>query len=180
MNEMKIKELKAGWLIILATVLQYVVGYPANILPMCGILFATKYEAFEASGTEKAVIIGLFTVFMNIVSMFVGPLVKAKSPRFVAFLATSSQLLGLVICAFSGSTAVIMVGFGILVGAGVGLSLVNNIFIVKKKFPNIIGIVLWNSFNMHLLSRVDLPQIMHFQMEYFQACHEDVLNQCAV
>ena len=90
MNPIKIQELKEGWLVILATILQFLFGYPANILPISGILFAPKDEAFGASGTETAVTIGLFTVFMNLVSIFVGPLVKAKSPRFVAVLATKS------------------------------------------------------------------------------------------
>ena len=155
---MKIRELKDGWVIILATFLQYVLGYPANILPVCGILFAPKYEAFATSGMEKGVIIGLFTVSMNIVSIFVGPLVKAKSPRFVANLATSCQVLGILICSFSGSTFVIMIGFGIFVGAGVGISLFNNIIIVKKHFQNSIGIAFGTALTCICLAGLLIPQ----------------------
>ena len=64
---------------------------------------------------------------------------KANSPRFAALLATSSQFFGLIICPFSRSIAMIMVGFGVFVGAGAGLSLVNNIIITKKNFPNSMG-----------------------------------------
>ena len=163
---MKIQELKDGWVIIVATFLQYVLGYPANILPMCGILFAPKYEEFGTSGT----------VSMNIVSIFVGPLVKAKSPRFVANLATSCQVLGILICSFSGSTFVIMIGFGIFVGAGVGISLVNNIIIVKKHFQNSIGIAFGTALTCICLAGLLIPQILKTLIEYFRG-HNDVLNQ---
>jgi len=179
MNPIKIQELKEGWLVILATILQFLFGYPANILPISGILFAPKDKAFGASGTETAVTIGLFTVFMNFVSIFVGPLVKAKSPRFVAVLATSSQVFGLIICAFSGSIAMIMVGFGIFVGAGAGLSLVNNIIITKKNFPNSMGIAIGIALTCICLTGLVIPQILQAFIDYFTK-HGDLLNQWTI
>ena len=179
MNPMKIKELKEGWLIILATILQFLLGYPANILPMCSILFAPKEKAFNASGTEKAMIVGLLTVFMNIVSIFAGPLVKARNPRFVAVLATSSQVLGLVICAFSSSISQIMLGFGIFVGAGVGFALINNIIITKKNFPNSMGIAIGIALTFICLTGLVIPQIFQLLLEYFQG-HGDPQNQWTI
>ena len=179
MNPMKIKELKEGWLVILATILQFLVGYPANLLPVCGVLFVPKEKAFGASGTERAIIIGLFTVFMNLVSIFVGPLVKAKGHRYVAILATSSQVVGLVICAFSGSITILMIGFGVFVGMGVGLALVNNIIITKKTFPNSVGIAVGTALTCICLTGLLIPQILQALTEYFTE-HGDTHNQWTI
>ena len=176
MNPLKVKELKEGWLIILATFLQYVIGYPANILPMSAILFAPKYEKFKASGTEEAIVIGLFTVSMNIVSIFVSPLVNARSPRFVAVIATTCQVSGLLICSISDSLPVIMVGFGVVTGSGVGLSLVNNIIIVKKHFPNSIGIAFGVALTLICIVGLLIPQILQELINYFQS-QNDLVNQ---
>merc|ERR1712117_808141 len=112
-------EFRNGWVLLIAAILQYLTGYPGTILPLSGILFSPKYEEFKTSEREKAVTTGLFIVFMNIVSIFVGPMVKARSSRFVALIATFCQVSGLLICAISNSTAFVMIGFGVLVGMGV-------------------------------------------------------------
>ena len=176
MNEEQRREFKSGWMIIMAAVLQYVFGYPATILPMSSILFGPKYKEFKTSETEKAVMVGLFTVFMNIVSIFVGPMVKARSSRFVAILATSCQVLGLVICAFSNCTALIIIGFGMFVGTGVGLSFVNNIIIVTKYFPKSTGIAFGTALSCICLIGLVIPLIMEILIDYFEQ-KNDLLNQ---
>lgn len=170
------KEFREGWVILVAAILQYVFGYPATLLPMSGILLGPKYQHFKTSETEKAVTIGLFTVFMNLVSIFVGPMVKARSSRFVAIIATSCQVLGLVICAFSNSSALIMIGFGILVGTGVGLSFVNNIIIVRKHFPSNVALAFGTALSFICLAGLAIPQVVNSLIGHFEQ-QGDLLNK---
>ena len=171
-------EFRNGWVTLVAAILQYVTGYPGTILPLSGILFGPKYEKFKTSETEKAVTTGLFIVFMNLVSIFVGPMVKARSSRFVATIATFCQVLGLIVCAFSNSSAWLMVGFGILVGTGVGLSFVNNIIIVQKSFKST-SLAFGSALTIISLLGVAIPPVINSLISYFKQ-QGDLLNKWTI
>jgi len=171
-------EFRNGWVPLVAAILQYVTGYPGTILPLSGILFGPKYEKFKTSETEKAVTTGLFIVFMNLVSIFVGPMVKARSSRFVATIATFCQVFGLIVCAFSNSSYMLMVGFGILVGTGVGLSFVNNIIIVQKSFKST-SLAFGLALTIISLLGVAIPPVTNSLISYFKQ-QGDLLNQWTI
>jgi len=171
-------EFRNGWVTLVAAILQYVTGYPGTILPLSGILFGPKYEKFKTSETEKAVTTGLFIVFMNLVSIFVGPMVKARSSRFVATIATFCQVSGLILCAFSNSSAWLMVGFGILVGTGVGLSFVNNIIIVQKSFKST-SLAFGSALTIISLLGVAIPPVINSLISYFKQ-QGDLLNKWTI
>jgi len=171
-------EFRNGWVTLVAAILQYVTGYPGTILPLSGILFGPKYEKFKTSETEKAVTTGLFIVFMNLVSIFVGPMVKARSSRFVATIATFCQVSGLIVCAFSNSSAWLMVGFGILVGTGVGLSFVNNIIIVQKSFKST-SLAFGSALTIISLLGVAIPPVINSLISYFKQ-QGDLLNKWTI
>jgi len=171
-------EFRNGWVTLVAAILQYVTGYPGTIFPLSGILFGPKYEKFKTSETEKAVTTGLFIVFMNLVSIFVGPMVKARSSRFVATIATFCQVSGLIVCAFSNSSAWLMVGFGILVGTGVGLSFVNNIIIVQKSFKST-SLAFGSALTIISLLGVAIPPVINSLISYFKQ-QGDLLNKWTI
>jgi len=171
-------EFRNGWVTLVAAILQYVTGYPGTILPLSGILFGPKYEKFKTSETEKAVTTGLFIVFMNLVSIFVGPMVKARSSRFVATFATFCQVSGLIVCAFSNSSAWLMVGFGILVGTGVGLSFVNNIIIVQKSFKST-SLAFGSALTIISLLGVAIPPVINSLISCFKD-QGDLLNKWTI
>ena len=65
------------------------------------------------------------------------------SGRTVALGATVLHILGLLICAFTLSSDWLWpaLGFGVLVGSGVGFNLTNNIIVAKKCFPHAVTLV---------------------------------------
>ena len=146
MSKVQIQEFKSGWVIIVAAVLQYIFGYPATILPMSSILFEPKYEHFKTSETEKAVTIGLFTVFMNIVSVFVGPMVKARSSRFVAICGTSCQVLGRVVICHGSYRYIRVKMFCACSQIYPNIPNIQNISICTQTLPFVVKLVLFTHF----------------------------------
>ena len=70
-------------------------------------------------------------------------MVAVISGRTVALGATVLHILGLLICAFTLPSDWLWpaLGFGVLVGSGVGFNLTNNIIVAKKCFPHAVTLV---------------------------------------
>ena len=97
---------------------------------------------------------------MNLVSLVFSLVVTATSVRFVAVLATTLQLAGLLLCATATSTLQILLGFGGLVGVGVGLTLVNNIILVKKQFKATLSTAFAVACSTIALLGIPLPELL--------------------
>ena len=84
-----------------------------------------------------------FTIFMNTAGFSVSPLLKIVSFRWVAVISTILQVVGLITCALTvtGHIGWTILGFGVLVGSGVGITFMNNIVISHKTFPNSLTLV---------------------------------------
>ena len=83
-----------------------------------------------------------FTIFINTAGFSVYPLLKFVSYRWVAVISTILQVVGLVICAFTVTEHIVwtILGFGVLVGSGVGMTFMNNMIISQKTFPNSLSV----------------------------------------
>ena len=88
-----------GWVIVIARFLQF--GVMVQIIPSYQIIFGPKFDQCDASPTERSSVLVVFMTCMTLISVFVGPLGQASSERVVAFIGSSLQVLGLVICAFA-------------------------------------------------------------------------------
>lgn len=80
---------------------------------------------------------------MNTAGFSVSPLLKVVSHRGVAVISTLLQVVGLVICALTvtGHFCWTLLGFGVMVGSGVGITFINNIVICHKTFPKSLTLV---------------------------------------
>ena len=80
---------------------------------------------------------------MNTAGFSVSPLLKAVTYRWVAVISTILQVVGLAICALTvtGHIGWTILGFGVLVGSGVGITFMNNIVISHRTFPNSLTMV---------------------------------------
>ena len=108
---------------------------------LCSNIFPIIVEKDRERESCLAVI--LFTVFMNTAGFSVSPLLKVVSFRCVAVISTLLQVLGLAICALTvtGHFCWTLLGFGVLVGSGVGITFINNIVISHKTFPKSLTLV---------------------------------------
>ena len=81
---------------------------------------------------------------MNTAGFSVSPLLKVVSFRWVAVISTILQVSGLMICAFTVPEHIgwTILGFGVLVGSGVGITFMNNIAISHKTFPTSLPVVI--------------------------------------
>merc|ERR1711892_1345553 len=154
-----------GWIIVLSVLLQMSCVGP--IMPMFGLIFGSKFEEFETSPTEKTSIFAVYLLTWNIITMFVGPLVQLQSERFVAFCGTTLAITGLVLCAFSTSTLGMMLAYGLVNGAAIGLINANGILIISKFFKKKIGLA-FGLFAAGLgLGALGLPQLVKFLLQSF-------------
>ena len=80
---------------------------------------------------------------MNTAGFSVKPLLKVISFRWVAVISTLLQVLGLSLCALTVTEHFCwtLLGLGVLVGSGVGITFINNIVICHKTFPNSLTLV---------------------------------------
>jgi len=137
------------------------------IIPMFGLIFGSKFDEFDTSPTEKTSIFGVYLLTWNIITLFVGPLVQLQSERFVGLCGTTLVILGLVLCAFSTSTLGMMLAFGLVFGAGMGLNNANNILIMSKFFKKKI-VLAYGMFATGLgIGAFSLPQLVKFLLQSF-------------
>ena len=82
--------------------------------------------------------VNCLTIFMNTAGFSVNLLLKKVSHRLVAAIATTLQVAGLAMCALTvgGEEVWSILGLGVLVGSGLGITFMNNIMISNKTFPN--------------------------------------------
>jgi len=171
----KLSKLREGWLVIVATVLQYTTGFSSTLIPILTDLLqglsSTRHigdedksdEAGSCGNWSWAITMTIFTVSMNLAAVLVSPLVRVSSPAFVAGLATTLQIGGLLIAAYTNSEAGIEIGFGVLVGAGAGISLVNNIIFVKRNFETrLVSLVFGVAITSICLLGLPIPYLMSF------------------
>ena len=158
-----------GWVIVLAVFLQ--IAVPLQLMPLFGVLFGPKFEEFNASPTEISSIYSVFIVFLNLITIFVGPLGELRSERFVAVCATLVQVTGIVICVFSTSTIHLVLGLGVICGSGIGISSINNVIIVNKYFKNKVGLALGIAISAIGIFGLAVPQVIknlipNFDIQY--------------
>ena len=138
-------EIRQGWKTLLGLILVYTFGYPPTIVVVMTGLLSPEYnqtlslfenqEDFSRLETEKAVIISVFTIFMNSVPLCLN--FVSITTRKIAILATCLQIVGLLLCylTISSSWIGILLGFGVLVGSGIGLHIVNVLTVACTAFP---------------------------------------------
>ena len=143
------------WKTLLGMILVYTFGYPPTIVVVMTSLISPEknnqtvslfnnQEDFSHLETEKAVIISVFTIFMNSVPLcqnFV-----STTTRKIAIFATCLQIVALLLCylTISSSWIGILLGFGVLVGSGIGLHLVNILTVAYRAFPNTLTLACGN------------------------------------
>ena len=121
-----------GWVIVLAVFLQAAVI--VNVLPFFDLLFGPKFKLFQSSDTEKSSVLAVFMTFTQATILLVDPLGEVTSRRAVALLGAASQVAGLVIAAVATSNLHMILGFGLLCGNGVGITMTNNIIVINQYF----------------------------------------------
>ena len=121
-----------GWVIVLAVFLQAAVI--VNVLPFFDLLFGPKFKLFQSSDTEKSSVLAVFMTFTQATILLVDPLGDLTSRRAVALLGAASQVAGLVIAAVATSNLHMILGFGLLCGNGVGITMTNNIIVINQYF----------------------------------------------
>ena len=121
-----------GWVIVFAVFLQAAVI--VNVLPFFDLLFGPKFKLFQSSDTEKSSVLAVFMTFTQVTILLVDPLGEVTSRRAVALLGAASQVAGLVIAAVATSNLHMVLGFGLLCGNGVGITMTNNIIVINQYF----------------------------------------------
>ena len=154
-----------GWVIVLAVFLQFAFG--SQLMPLFDVLLGPKFVEIGATSTEIYSVYSTFVVFWHSVSIFVGPLGDLRSERFVAVCAIILQTLGLVISAFSTSVLHLVIGFGIILGCGMGLTNTNNIIIINKYFQKRVGLAFGIAIASISIIGLVTPQVLKILMENF-------------
>ena len=131
-NEVTAPDGGYGWVIVLAVFLQAAVI--VNVLPFFDLLFGPKFKLFQSSDTEKSSVLAVFMTFTQATILLVDPLGEVTSRRAVALLGAASQVAGLVIAAVATSNLHMILGFGLLCGNGVGITMTNNIIVINQYF----------------------------------------------
>ena len=138
-------EICRGWKTLLGLILVYTFGYPPTIVVVMTSLISAEYnnktlsvfenQDFTHHETQKAVIISVFTIFMNSVPLCLN-FVSTTTIK-IAIFATCLQIVGLLLCylTISSSWVGILLGFGVLVGSGIGLHIVNILTVACRAFP---------------------------------------------
>ena len=121
-----------GWVIVFAVFLQAAVI--VNVLPFFDLLFGPKFKLFQSSDTEKSSVLAVFMTFTQATILLVDPLGEVTSRRAVALLGAASQVAGLVIAAVATSNLHMILGFGLICGNGVGITMTNNIIVINQYF----------------------------------------------
>ena len=136
-------------------ILVYTFGYPPTIVVvMTSLISGNCFNRsllepedkvdFTSYEREKAVIISVFTIFMNSVPLCLNFI--STTTRKIAIFATCLQIVGLLLCylTISNSRIGIILGFGVLVSGGIGLNIVNNITVACRVFPNTLTLACGN------------------------------------
>ena len=105
-----------------------------NVFPFFDLLSRPKFKLFQSSDTEKSSVLAVFMTFTQATILLVDPLGEVTSRRAVALLGAASQVAGLVIAAVATSNLHMILGFGLLCGNGVGITMTNNIIVINQYF----------------------------------------------
>ena len=154
-----------GWVILLAAGLTQCFSGP--LMAMFGLIFGSKFEQFGSSPTEQNSVFAIFLVTWCVTSLFAGPLVEIRSSRFVAFCGTILNVVGLLIIALSTCTEMMFLGFGLVMGAGMGLNNPNNILIMTKYFKKRISLAYGLYATGLTVSQLVLPQLVTYLLKHF-------------
>ena len=154
-----------GWAIVLGAGLTQCFSGPT--MAMYGLLFGSKFDQFGSSPTERNSVFATFLVTWCVMSLFAGPLIQMRSSRFVAFCATLLNVVGLVIIALSTSTELMFLGYGLVMGAGMGLNNPNNIIIMSKYFKKRLGSAYGLYATGLTVFQLALPQLVTFLLNNF-------------
>jgi len=126
-----------GWMVVGACIITQI--FLAPVMSMNGLLFEAKYKEIAATPTQISIFISAFLTAWNVSALFVGPLVKMRSARFVAFCGTAIASAGFVISAFASSVSDFVFVF-ILLGVGLGVLGTNSFLIIRQYFKRRVGL----------------------------------------
>lgn len=147
-----------GWVIVLAAGLTQCFSGP--IMAMFGLLFGSKFDQFESTPTERNSVFAIFLVTWCITSLLAGPIVQIRSSRFVAFCATVLNVCGLLIISLANCTEMMFLGYGLVMGAGMGLNNLNNILIMTSYFKKRISLAYGIYATGLTVAQLVLPQLV--------------------
>ena len=113
---------------------------------------------------------GLTVLTLNLLHCLVTPMLTRLSSRQVGLISTSLQVAGVALCALtlSEDSFWTILGFGVLVGSGVGITFMNNIAVSAKTFPQSLSLIFGIALTTICILGASVPEMIKSFGHFFQ------------
>ncbi|KAL5286238.1 hypothetical protein ACFFRR_007719 [Megaselia abdita] len=158
-----------GWVIVAAVAL--INMFNASITSVFGLLFGEQLEIISHGTSTPALLANLNSLALNFSGLFIGPAIKSFAPRKVTSFGIILISLGLALCGFATEVWQFALGYGLMVGIGLGLispstfMIINSYFTTKK--ARAVGITLAGTG----IGQIIIPHIVRVLLENYGYQH---------
>lgn len=145
--------------------------FNASITSVFGLLFGEQLELISHGTATPALLANLNSLALNFSGLFIGPAIKSFAPRKVTSFGVILVSLGLALCGFATEIWQFAVGYGFMVGIGLGLispstfMIINSYFTTKK--ARAVGITLAGTG----IGQIIIPHIVRILLENYGYKH---------
>lgn len=145
--------------------------FNASITSVFGLLFGEQLEIISHGTSTPALLANLNSLALNFSGLFIGPAIKSFAPRKVASFGVILISLGLALCGLSTEIWQFALGYGLMVGIGLGLiapstfMIINSYFTTKK--ARAVGISLAGAG----IGQIIIPHIVRVLLENYGYQH---------
>ncbi|MBN2135144.1 MAG: MFS transporter [Acidobacteria bacterium] len=131
--------MKNKWAVLIAGILmQLILGG----IYAWSVFVPSLKDNYGFSGTQTGLIFGITIGVFTLAMLFAGRLLDSKGPRLTSFIGAILYIIGHLVASFSsGSFPILVLGIGVLVGAGIGFGYVCPLATSMKWFPKHKGLV---------------------------------------
>ncbi|XP_032664227.1 uncharacterized protein LOC116840953 isoform X2 [Odontomachus brunneus] len=154
-----------GWMIVVAHALNSL--STIAVIQAFGLVFKESFTKLNLTATDTAVIINVNFAFGMLLGVFNGPLLKTYGYRKVSIVGSMLLSLGVTMTAFSNSFTLIILFYGLLASAGMGLSIsgfslaVNSYFTKKRTRAMSLAVTIMG------IGPIIMPQVVSFLLSTY-------------